>query len=95
MKTYRSSSDFLMRNIAGDNVLIKIVNNGCGNTNVFVFNDSGTFLWMNLAENKSKTQLVALLREKYNIEEAQAESDVDVFLSKAITEGFITEEEEA
>ena len=94
MITYRSIPDYVMRNIAGDNVLIKINNSDFGNTSVFVFNDSGAFLWDNLSEKKNKTQLVSLLEDKYGIEQTQAESDVDQFLEKCIAEGFISEERE-
>ena len=94
MITYRSAADYIMRNIAGDNVLIKTKNSGFGNTNVFVFNDTGAFLWQNLSENKSKEQLASLLGDKYDIKKVQAESDVDIFLKKCITEGFVTEERE-
>ena len=91
MKTYKTSPDYVMRNVVGDNVLIKTLNIDVGNTNVFVFNDSGAFLWENLTEKKSRAQLVTLLIEKYKIEQTQAESDVDIFLDKCITEGFVCE----
>lgn len=94
MIIYKSKSDYLMRNIAGDNVLIKTMNNDFGNTNVFVFNDSGAFLWQNLSEKRSRAQLVTLLTDKYDIEQTQAEMDVDAFLNKCIAEGFVSEEKE-
>ena len=90
---YKTSPDYVMRNIAGDNVLIKTSNCDYGNTSVFVFNDSGAFLWQNLSENKSRAQLVTLLTDQYKIGQAQAESDVDQFLEKCIAEGFVTAEE--
>ncbi len=94
MITYKTIPDYVMRNIAGDNVLIKVQNIDVGNTSVFVFNDAGAFLWDNLSEKKSRAQLVALLEEKYGIEQTQAESDVDQFLNKCIAEGFISENKE-
>ena len=94
MTTYRSIPDYVMRNIAGDNLLIKTRNNNSGSTNVFVFNESGAFLWENLSEKKSKAQLVTLLTEEYGIEQAQAELDVDKFLDKCISEGFVSEQRE-
>ena len=94
MITYKSKLDYVMRCIAGDNVLIRTMNSDFGNTNVFVFNDSGAFLWKNLSEKKSKAQLVTLLKEKYGIEQEVAESDVNEFLNKCISEGFVCEERE-
>lgn len=94
MITYKSIPDYIMRNIAGDNVLIKIQNSNMGNTDVFVFNDSGAFLWNNLTEKKTREQLVNLLKDKYSIDQTQAESDVDTFLEKCIMEGFVSKEKE-
>lgn len=94
MTTYRIMPDYVMRNIAGDNLLIKTRNSNSGSTNVFVFNESGAFLWENLSEKKNKAQLVTLLAEKYGIEQAQAELDVDKFLDKCILEGFVSEQRE-
>ena len=94
MITYSSMPNYIMRNIAGDNVLIKTQNSAVGNTDVFVFNDSGAFLWKSLSENKSRAQLVSLLIGMYGIEQIQAESDVDQFLAKCLAEGFISENEE-
>jgi len=94
MITYKSVPDYVMRNIAGEYVLIKTLNSDFGNTNVFVFNDSGAFLWNNLSEKKSRDQLVNLLAGQYGIEQTQAESDVDLFLNKCITDGFISEYKE-
>ncbi len=92
MAMYKSMPGYILRNIAGDNVLIKTQNSDFGNTSVFVFNDSGAFLWENLMKKQSKTQLVSLLIDKYGIEQTQAENDVDIFLDKCITEGFVSEE---
>lgn len=91
MITYKSMSDYVMRNIAGDHVLIKTQNNDFGNSNVFVFNDSGAFLWENLFEKKNRAQLAALLIDKYGIEQTQADTDVDMFLEKCISEGVVSE----
>ncbi len=94
MITYQSMSDYVMRNIAGDHVLVKTQNSEYGSTNVFVFNDSGALLWQILSEKKSRAQLVALLTDQYGIGQTQAESDVDQFLDKCIAEGFIAEDKE-
>ena len=94
MLKYKSNPDYVMRNISGDHVLIKTLNNSVGNTSVYIFNDSGAFLWNNLSEKKSRTQLVTLLIEKYSIEQTQAETDVGQFLDKCITEGFVSEYDE-
>jgi hypothetical protein len=86
--------NYVMRNIAGDHVLVKTRNSDFGNTNVFVFNDTGAFLWQNLSEKKSRAQLVSLLVDQYGIGEAPAESDVDQFLKKCMAEGFVAEVKE-
>lgn len=94
MITYKSMPDYILRNIAGDKVLVKIQNNDFGNDSVFVFNDSGAFLWENLSEKKSKAQLVTLLVQAYDIEQTEAESDVSMFLEKCVADGIVSEKKE-
>ena len=94
MILYRSMPDYIMRNIAGDNVLIRTMNNDFGNTDVFVFNDSGAFLWNSLSEKKTKDQLVMLLKNKYGINQSQAEADVLKFVDKCLSEGFVIDNRE-
>ena len=94
MITYESIPGYVMREIAGDYVLIKALNSDVGNTNVYVFNDSGAFLWNNLSEKKTKDQLVMLLTNKYGIDQLQSEADVLRFIDKCLSEGFIFENRE-
>ena len=94
MITYESIPDYVMREIAGDYVLIKTLNSDGGNTHVYVFNDSGAFLWNSLSEKKSKAQLAMLLTDEYGIEQTQAEADVLKFLDKCLSEGFVIENQE-
>ncbi len=94
MVLYMASPDYVMRHIAGDNVLIKTRNYESGNANVFVFNDTGAFLWEELSERRSRSQLVTLLTDKYGITQAQAEQDVELFINKCIAEGFVFEDKE-
>lgn len=94
MITYESVPGYIMREIAGDYVLIKAFNNDVGNTNVYVFNDSGAFLWNSLSEKKTKDQLVMLLKNKYGINQSQAEADVLKFVDKCLSEGFVIDNRE-
>lgn len=94
MATFESVSGYVMRNIAGDHVLIKTLSSDFGNTDVFVFNETGAFLWQNLSEKKSRAQLVSLLIDQYGIGQTQAESDVEQFLDRCMAEGFVAEDKE-
>lgn len=91
MSTYKQMPDFVLENIGEDHVLIKVSKRGYEDLFVYVFNDPGAFIWQNLAEQKSRDQLVKLVTDKYGIACQQAEADVDSFLAKSITEGFISE----
>ncbi len=94
MATYKQMPDFVLENIGEDHVLIKAANRGNEDLFVYVFNDPGAFIWQSLAEKKSRDQLVKLVTDKYGIACQRAEADVDSFLAKSITEGFISEIEE-
>lgn len=94
MVTYKQMPNYVLENVGEDHVLIMVSNRGNEDLFVYVFNDSGAFIWQNLAEKKSREQLVKLVMDKYGIAYQRAESDVDSFLAKSITEGFISEIEE-
>jgi hypothetical protein len=54
-------------------------------------NESGLVLWRRLAEGATRRELAAELQERFAIDGAQAETDVDKFLS-ALTERDLLED---
>ena len=70
------------REIAGDHVLIPVGQLAQSHPGLFAVNEQAAFLWDNLAEAEDENQLLQLLLETYEVDEATAKQDLDAFLGK-------------
>src|SRR6476469_3745613 len=52
-------------------------------------NRTGTVLWAALVEGATREQLVELLRERFDVDEASAARDVDAFVARLRDEGLL------
>lgn len=76
-------SEYKVRQIAGENVVIL---QGCGNsdmTKIITLNDSALLLWNQLeSEDFSVEDAVAVLCENYEVEESLAKSDAQAWVKR-------------
>lgn len=83
--------DFLIRNIAGENVLI-----GCGEqvdfSKMLMLNDTATSLITRLqqTENATSEELARCLTEEYNVTYAEALADTEELLKQLETLGVVS-----
>lgn len=84
---YRSSKNFILRQIAGEPVLVP-VGEDCINGMV-TFNESGAYLWQLLQERRTVADLVFALKWEYAVAEDMAQADVQLFLSHALRHGMV------
>ena len=54
-------------------------------------NETGAFLWRNMEKECSEKQLVAMLMETYDVDEAQAKKDVSAVVEKFRKAGILAE----
>lgn len=52
-------------------------------------NDSGALLWREIARGATRADLIARLRETYELDEQSAERDVDAFVSMMQAHGML------
>lgn len=81
MRLYKARSDFALREISGENVLIPIGNQVFRNNSVIVMNDTAMFMWKALKSELSLFQLVKALVDEYEISADAVLDDVDRFLT--------------
>lgn len=80
---------FLLREIAGQPVVVA-VGPACAYLNGVVnLNQSGAMLWRRLAEGATREDLIQLLLEKYDVDPDSARRDVDEFLDPILKAGFL------
>lgn len=75
-------SDFVMKKIAGSNVVVPIRTRAVDFSGIIKLSDSGAYLWEILTEGAERDELVAKLLDKYEVDEATASADVDRFVAK-------------
>lgn len=75
-------SDFILKKIAGSNVVIPLRSAAVNFNAVIKLSESGAFLWDKLSKGAEKEDLVQALLDEYDVDEATASSDVDKFLLK-------------
>lgn len=54
-------------------------------------NASGTVIWQALERGTTRTELIELLLREFDVERAQAEADVDAFLSECRKRNLLSE----
>lgn len=87
-------STFVMRNLAGSNVVIPMGSDLVDFNGMITLNETGAFLWECLKEHKTREELIdALMREYAGVEREEAGKDIDEFLAVLDKNGIIEHEE--
>lgn len=84
------SEGFLLKSVVGKNIVVSVgaeVNfNG-----MLTLNDTGVYLWNLLQEDITKEELLNKMLNEYEIDEATASRDIDIFISK-LRDAYILED---
>lgn len=73
---------FLLRNVAGNNVVVPIGQATLDFNGMMSLNDTGAFLFSKMIEGTTREQLIEELISEYGIDEQLAQKDVDTFIQK-------------
>lgn len=84
---------FVLRNLAGSNVVVPIGGDMVDFNGMITLNESGAFLWEQLKSGKTKEELVAALMTEYaGVDEATAAGDIDAFIEILEKHGILENE---
>lgn len=75
---------YILRKIAGEDVVIPIGGNIANFNGVIRLNESATFLWKKVQEEVDKEYLINSLIEEYEIDSELATNDVDSFINTLV-----------
>ncbi len=91
----RISNEFILRDIAGDRIIIPTGQEAMHFQGLITVNDVGAFLWTKLQENDmTKEALTASVLEEYEVDAQTAEKDVEEFLQIVRNRGMLLDEAE-
>lgn len=73
-------SGFMLKEVAGTNVVVPVGENSVDFNAMITLNDSGAFLWNLMAEECEISDLVSAMTSEYDVDAATAEADINKFL---------------
>ncbi len=82
---------YMLRSVAGQNVVVPIGAAAVDFNGMISLNDSGALLWKILAQGATEAELKAALLETYDVDEARAEADVKAFVCRMKEANFLDE----
>lgn len=77
----RVASDFMLREIAGEYVIIPVGSSALKFNGLITVNDTGAFLWKLLQEETTQEALVEAMLQEYEVDSLTASQDVADFLA--------------
>ena len=91
-KKYIANSDFLLREIGGDAVLVPLEDDGIFANSMLSLNETCLFLWKAFSEAKTKDEVVALAKQEYDAPEGIIEKEIQIFIEEYLKYGLLREE---
>lgn len=87
----KRSTSFLLRQVAGRQVVVPLGKAAVDFPGMLTLNDSGVFLWDLLAQEQTQESLVEAMCDRYEVTRELAREDIEGFLTKLRSVGAITE----
>ena len=78
----KRNPDFLLKNVAGKQVLVPVGKAAAAFPGMITVNGSGKFIWELLINEHSFEQVVAAITAQYDIDTETAETDAAVFIER-------------
>ena len=85
----RILKELILREIAGDVILVPLGQTVLENNGLFALNEVGADIWKLLLAGKTREEIVAVLYETYDAPVAQIREDTDAFLNKMAAMGIL------
>ena len=79
---------FILRNVAGSNVVVPVGQATVDFNGMMSLNDTGAFLFNKLTKGTTEEQLIRDLMDEYSIDKELATKDVKDFIEKVESEGL-------
>ena len=86
---YRRKKNYLLKDIAGDFILIARGETALEVNGVYVFNETGALLWNLLEQYNTISEIANVLVQKYKIDKEQGMQDVQKCIEKMIDSNLI------
>lgn len=85
----KAASDVILRQVAGEYVLVPTGKTASKLYGLMTLNESGVLLWHKLQNECTEDDLVSVLKAEYEVDDGQALDDVRRFLAKLTEVGVL------
>jgi hypothetical protein len=75
--------------VGEEGVLVPIIGEAAREGELFAVNEVGAFIWERLCESQDVAEIVRQVVERFEVEEARAARDVEVFLAQLLDAGCV------
>lgn len=86
------SKKFVLREIAGERVIIPVGNTAQDFNGLLHVNESGEFIWKQLQNDISEEDLLKAILDEFEVDHDTAERDMRAFLSVLQSQGWLENE---
>ncbi len=73
---------YMVREVAGSQIVVPVGERTVDFNGIITLNETAAFLWEKLAASAEKADLLAAMLAEYDVDEATAAKDIDLFLQK-------------
>ena len=87
----KRNTNFILREIAGENILVATGEAAQIFNGMITLNDVASFIWKNIDECKTVDKLIASILDEFDIDKETAKKDVENFTTQLIRIGMVIE----
>lgn len=91
-RKYKANPDFLLREVAGEAVLIPVGEAGVFENSVISLNDTCSFLWKLFQEPRTEEEVIAEAKTEYSDPDGEMEQGIKSFIEEYVKYGLLKEE---
>ena len=73
---------YMLKNIANTYVVVPVGSRSVDFSAIISVNETGAFIWRQLEQDTTPEQILQNMLQEYEVTEAQAQADIDVFIQK-------------
>lgn len=88
----RISEEYVLRNIAGDKVVVPTGDAGQHFNGLITMNEVAEFIWESVEKAESREKIVEWILKEFDVDEETAVKDVNGFLDMLRTQGILLED---
>ena len=92
VRVFRANPNFLLREVAGEPVLVPVGEVGVFENSVISLNETCSFLWKLFQEPRSAEDVIAEARKEYSDPDGEMEQGIKDFIREYLQYGLLKEE---